>query len=623
MKRKDRSKGKEEADEFSDSAERVRHEEAVARERRQRALVEEEIQRREREVELPPTLEELPPRLEEVPSPPKTQRRVEQQRMPGCNLQVRWPRLGASTQRLQYIGPLFERRWRQNGVVTLRDLVREVSNHSLAQNRRMFERVFRNPRRKQCVPQGNARTKHWGNPWPDPPFNNVGNRDGLVAGHYTYCVRKWNRCGWESVEAFLRQHLNAKRAALIPPAPQRDSYCRRNQPRWCLEREEESEEESVHFKQRSSESNVEREGERESERQSEGERESAEEDDDSQPVPPVPPVAPVVRRLSIVDYVNAQRPQIFNPHQIEAHFKRRFASAFEILRIHDLAVKIAIILWFLKKDAPQRKKIDASEVYRLLSGINDKTLLALKHSNFRVERNEKTKKITLVPIKLASDEEALMVQLNIHTRLGMRGQTIEMIDLSGMSGASSQRGGSRRRRPKVTYYADVDDEASAFESRQSFGKAIEVILADQRGLGRRAQYVAVENRASADILISLTPQNKINKKCSFSNLSCSIISFDTKRPDQIFISLENWLGRSKYPGELADYRVYIINHEFLHCRPFHLDHPTAAEIAQYCGESRPIPVMYQQSNGLPAGKCHLNNWPLEQDFRRTFRAKEF
>jgi hypothetical protein len=126
-------------------------------------------------------------------------------------------------------------------------------------------------------------------------------------------------------------------------------------------------------------------------------------------------------------------------------------------------------------------------------------------------------------------------------------------------------------------------------------------------------YLRATDKNEADIIVGLASQKKINKACGFSKLSCSIISYDTDRPDRIMFSLENWNGSAlpKFKGSLSAYRTYLINHEFLHCRPFNLDHPDSRPI---CLSGQPTPVMHQQSLGLPPN-CLPNVWPLKRELR--------
>lgn len=116
-----------------------------------------------------------------------------------------------------------------------------------------------------------------------------------------------------------------------------------------------------------------------------------------------------------------------------------------------------------------------------------------------------------------------------------------------------------------------------------------------------------------DITITLVPQSKINRKCGYENLSCTIRYDNPATPDEIMISFENWMGASDFEGSLPDYRTYIINHEFLHARPFYFDHPKSKEISERCTKAKKLPVMYQQSRGK-VGKCKHNPWPLKSEF---------
>lgn len=129
-------------------------------------------------------------------------------------------------------------------------------------------------------------------------------------------------------------------------------------------------------------------------------------------------------------------------------------------------------------------------------------------------------------------------------------------------------------------------------------------------------YQEVDSVGQADIVAKLVPQVYINKKCGFSNLSCSMINPKFKH-DIILFSLENWNGNSNFEGNISDYRTYLINHEFLHCRPFYLGHPDADQVAEYCSKKsnipKNLPVMYQQSKGNPGKFCKHNSWPLEND----------
>lgn len=132
------------------------------------------------------------------------------------------------------------------------------------------------------------------------------------------------------------------------------------------------------------------------------------------------------------------------------------------------------------------------------------------------------------------------------------------------------------------------------------------------------EYEETRSKHRADIIARLVPQSYVNKRCGFSKLSCSLVSHDENKPDEILFSLENWMGKSDYDGDLSQYRRYLVNHEFLHCRPFRLDHPHAKNVSAYCSggaSGRPLPVMYQQSKGHSRHTkgCRYNSWPLPKE----------
>jgi len=589
MKRKQRKdKGKEEADEFSNSEEQREHEEAVARTRHQRELVEarqrekaekkaqKEAQKKTRKEAA--QLEQSRPQMIPVPSRPPPQR-ADQDARPHraenvCQIPVRWPPIAAPIRRLRNIGELFEERWAQEDVVTLRDLVTLVTGNTAGQNRRIFQRVFLNPNQKTCVPRSRSRnhlvrTKYWANPWPNPPYHNVGNRAGLGPGDFSYCVRQWNKCGWKTVEAYLRHQLDAADLVRIPVYQQRNHYCRRNQPGWCLERQLHNDDEKRH----------------EDEEEDADDEEEGQEDDEARHKDDIEPI-------SIEAYIALNPPQIFNPHQLNENFRAKIGKAFEMLQILDPETKIAIALYFLKKNEPKRIKFSLPEVVRLIGRI---TVDNLRSDFFKIKQDGSIVKFSA----LKKTEDALLTQLGVTRRL-FHNKTQNTIHGS----ARVQHGG---RPAEIRYYIGPGNPLS-------FQRWIHKTLNHPtKGISAQSgiKYTKTTDKDSADILVSLASQEKINQECGFSKLSCSVVSYDTAQPDRIMFSLENWNGSAlpKFKGTLSAYRTYLINHEFLHCRPFNLDHPRALVCS-----FQPTPVMHQQSLGLPPN-CLPNVWPLKRELR--------
>lgn len=171
-----------------------------------------------------------------------------------------------------------------------------------------------------------------------------------------------------------------------------------------------------------------------------------------------------------------------------------------------------------------------------------------------------------------------------------------------------------KRRPQIRYVAQVHERYSHL--LQSFRWWLRSVLTNTRKHSitslTNVKYIEIDQPSKADIIARLVPQSEINKVCGFEQLSCSLVGGDT---DEIMFSYENWMGGSHFEGSVEAYRRYLINHEFLHCRPFHLDHPTDKEMTELCSRAKAkakLPVMYQQSRGT-VGKCVHNSWPLKDE----------
>lgn len=175
----------------------------------------------------------------------------------------------------------------------------------------------------------------------------------------------------------------------------------------------------------------------------------------------------------------------------------------------------------------------------------------------------------------------------------------------------------------ITYRVEVPSELEHL--RNSFAYWVDRTLSDHRKGIPALWDVEYERRkdpkATVDIVAKLTSQEDINRECGFENLSCSIMKpAQSDEPDEILFSLENWLSGAQYNGPINDYRKYLVNHEFLHCRPFRFDHPTMEIVGEYCSAASdaPLPVMYQQSKGVPFAGCKHNPWPLSESESRVW-----
>lgn len=113
---------------------------------------------------------------------------------------------------------------------------------------------------------------------------------------------------------------------------------------------------------------------------------------------------------------------------------------------------------------------------------------------------------------------------------------------------------------------------------------------------------------SADITIQLTPRSELtsshDKNEYYKDGSLIRFSFTYMHPKpKIYIDHINWMNGVPQSGlTLAQYRKYVIQHEFLHALGF--DHQPCNEKTAKDGI---CPVMYQSTRGPPDGyKCGFN-----------------
>ncbi len=468
----------------------------------------------------------------------------------GCNVPLRFPNVQAEIIKLKNIGPYLAQRWLQEGVTTLQDLVNLVRNHTIAQNMRIFKRVFANARAKQCVSDAKA----WDNPWPDPPYK-IRNREGLTSGQYKYCVRPYNNCGWMTVEAFLRRthYLTDDEKQKVPALPERTEYCRNKRPSWCKTDEEEEERGQI---------------------------------------------------SSIMD--KGRSIQRMNEQQRHVELRRRYGELFDHFDATDLQ-KIALVLRHNNiildaGDIATFTRLTAQKVSRLIGN----------------NRGNKGLKLFRVP-------EKSKYQLNLRFKNEPEQRFLNRIGLNKKK--KQKRGGSSTISVVINYYVSDQDPESEQEIA-NFREWVKKTLGDPRkGVTALTgiQYREVAYPEKAQIIVRLVSQKKVNDECLLSNLSCSVISNDPNVPDEILFSLDNWMGQSRFDsGSLDDYRIYLINHEFLHCRPFHRNHPSKAKLRDLCSRGLPTPVMYQQSLGLPPNyNCTPNVWPTDLKHDLVHTNQEF
>lgn len=138
--------------------------------------------------------------------------------MAACALDQNWPHRMAPMRYLKYIGPTIAARFAQGpyGINTLQDMIDYVNGHTRAQNEAAWKFIFANNRSRTCVDYTSATPARRytangvrGSPWDNPPHITrqgipLNQRAQLIDGDYLYCVRAYNKCGWESTVHYLR-----------------------------------------------------------------------------------------------------------------------------------------------------------------------------------------------------------------------------------------------------------------------------------------------------------------------------------------------------------------------------------------------------------------------------------
>lgn len=139
----------------------------------------------------------------------------------------------------------------------------------------------------------------------------------------------------------------------------------------------------------------------------------------------------------------------------------------------------------------------------------------------------------------------------------------------------------------------TDDDATA-----GFVEEATAVLTDPRGWPRAGfRFVA---DAEAPFLLVLADGEEVDGLCEPYDTGGR---FSCQNGPVVALNADRWREATpEWPGDLASYRAYLVNHEVGHL--LHLHHPSP----QCPGEGLPAPVMLQQSTEL--GDCTANPWPL-------------
>jgi len=151
----------------------------------------------------------------------------------------------------------------------------------------------------------------------------------------------------------------------------------------------------------------------------------------------------------------------------------------------------------------------------------------------------------------------------------------------------------------VTYRVEVE-RGLPFRAR-AFAHAVDRTLADPRSWPARTGRPMVRVEGEAALRVVLPSPRTTDRLCAplttKGKVSC-------RNGDDVVINAWRWAeGAASYDGDLAAYRLYVVNHE--------VGHGLGHGHLPCKGKGDPAPVMLQQTLGLHG--CVANPWPTDAD----------
>lgn len=142
-----------------------------------------------------------------------------------------------------------------------------------------------------------------------------------------------------------------------------------------------------------------------------------------------------------------------------------------------------------------------------------------------------------------------------------------------------------------------------------FQRLVVTVLSDPRSWSGHGVSLKRVDSGPIDFRISLTSTMTVRKLCGYSipvETSCYATAGSTTDVNRVVFNDARWVrGSAAYVGDLAAYRIYMINHENGHA----LGH----QHAHQCLPGGLAPVMLQQTFGLRSAatskNCEANPWP--------------
>ena len=150
----------------------------------------------------------------------------------------------------------------------------------------------------------------------------------------------------------------------------------------------------------------------------------------------------------------------------------------------------------------------------------------------------------------------------------------------------------------LTYCVRVEDGINSFSARE-FAAVVDTALADSRSwiAAKKWRFQRVPNCENAKLRVNLATPPTVDSNCAGAAQTGGMWSCFNNRA--VHINLDRWKFGVVHVGDLAAYRVMVVNHEVGHSLGFnHVACP---------GPGKTAPIMLPQSRGLNG--CVFNPYP--------------
>jgi hypothetical protein len=151
----------------------------------------------------------------------------------------------------------------------------------------------------------------------------------------------------------------------------------------------------------------------------------------------------------------------------------------------------------------------------------------------------------------------------------------------------------------VTYRIEV--ERGLPFATDAFARAVDRTLADPRSWPKRTGQPMVRVDGEADLRVVLASPRTTDRLCAPLSTKGKV---SCRNGDDVVINAWRWAnGAASYAGDVAAYRIYVVNHE--------VGHGLGRGHVPCTGKGDPAPVMLQQTLGLHG--CFANPWPTDAE----------